>query len=687
MIEYKYDPHQAAVVVEYGRMSDKDQNPRSPDQQFANIDDVIKQKGYPWEVIKRFRDDGVTGRRVLSRPGLRALLEFVENPANKVRYLLIDHEERFGRTKELKILKLRLFNRCDIIVLSAEHGFSDPTTALGELQAHIDEMRATEANRRKSEDVKRGKRDAVLHKHWAGGLPPLGYKLKHHILENPGRQPRIYATLVPDEETRAIPTKMFELADQNGEGYTRLSRLLNADPTIPEMYKPFNRTTVGRLLQNKIYIGHYQHQCHQRAIIADHNLCRKNPESAILQIDDFCEPLISLELFNKVNSDRVARALKVTPKFRKQQCSNTGLARGLSVKYHLSGLIYCAHCLSSMHAECNQYSAASGVSYYGSYKCPRTLAGGCDNRSYPKMKWLNQQITTMLLDHLGLSEGHRDLQKNVEAMLLQVRKLLQELRERSPKVDAKELQAQLAALQKREDGWVQSLADGNLPAPTRERLNQELSTLYEQRAGLEKQLQQQSAEIDSESFLQLDSAQIQRQLKLLPELLAAGNATRTNVELALHIDKITVFKDGTLKVRIFKLGFLGHQHGRLNELGSLLPTSTSSMFAPEGKVARPRRRTLRDIEDLTCPDDLLEKNLFSQDPYRFDHYPEDLFWTHTLQIEKKVPWCEQHAEEVYQEFQHTPNKSALARNYGVSAPTIARAIEVYEEKLNAKKSA
>jgi site-specific DNA recombinase len=687
MIEFRYDPHEKAIVVEYGRMSDKDQNPLSPDQQFTSIDDVLKQKGYPWEVIKRFRDDGITGRRVLSRPGLRSMLQFVENPANKVRYILIDHEERFGRSKELKILKLRLLNRCGIIVLSAEHGFADPTTALGELQAHIDEMRATEGNRRKSEDVKRGKRHAVMLKRWPGGVPPLGYKLKHHVMDLPGRQPLIYATLVPNEDTIGILTKMFELADHTGEGYTRLARLLNADPTIPEMYKPLNRTTVGRILQNKIYVGIYEHQRHQRAIVADRNLCRKNPESAILKVDDFCEPLISLELFNKVNSDRVARTLKCTPKFRKQQSSNSGLARGLSVKYHLSGLIYCAHCQSSMHAECNQYPSANGISYYGAYKCPRTLAGGCDNRSYPKMKWLNQQITTILLDHLGLSEGHRDLQKNVHTMLQQVRQLLQGLREHSPKVDVKELQAQLSSLQKREDGWVKSLADGNLPAPARERLNKELSALYEQRACIEKQLQQQNAEIDSESFLQLDSKQIQRQLKLLPELLAASNATRTNVELALHIDKITVFKDGALKVRIFKLGFLGHQHGRLNELGSLLPNSNSSMFAPGDKVARPRQRTLRDIEDLTSPDDLLEKNLFSQDPHRFDHYPDDLFWNHTIQMEKKVPWCEQHAEEVYQEFQHTPNKSELARKYSVSGPTIARAIEVYEEKMNAEKSA
>ena len=115
MIQSKYDPHEAAVVVEYGRISSDRQNPRSPDQQFANIDSVVAQKEYPWEVIKRFRDDGVTGQRVHSRPGLRELLEFVQNPANKVRFILIDHAERFGRTKELKSLQLRLLSRCGIV--------------------------------------------------------------------------------------------------------------------------------------------------------------------------------------------------------------------------------------------------------------------------------------------------------------------------------------------------------------------------------------------------------------------------------------------------------------------------------------------------------------------------------------------------------------------------------------------
>jgi hypothetical protein len=160
---------------------------------------------------------------------------------------------------------------------------------------------------------------------------------------------------------------------------------------------------------------------------------------------------------------------------------------------------------------------------------------------------------------------------------------------------------------------VQAIADKNLPASFRERIKTEWLELETQKKSLEDQIVKAKTEREAANLLQIDSAQVREKLQQLPEVFSAGNVTRSNVELALYIDKITVAKDGTVKVRIFKPGFLGHQHGDLEYVRSMLPNSSVVMFSLEGKVAQPRRRTLRDIEDLTSPDSQIgEKSFFTR---------------------------------------------------------------------------
>ncbi len=63
MITHKFDPDLPLRYVRYGRMSDEEQNPRSPDQQFDEIDRTKKKHGRDnWIQLKQFRDDGISGR-------------------------------------------------------------------------------------------------------------------------------------------------------------------------------------------------------------------------------------------------------------------------------------------------------------------------------------------------------------------------------------------------------------------------------------------------------------------------------------------------------------------------------------------------------------------------------------------------------------------------------------------------
>ena len=79
MINFKFDPSKNYVYVRYGRMSDPSQNPRSPEQQFDEIDKEIRRGGYPWIHVCDFRDDGVSGRYQRRRGGFTQMINDIND--------------------------------------------------------------------------------------------------------------------------------------------------------------------------------------------------------------------------------------------------------------------------------------------------------------------------------------------------------------------------------------------------------------------------------------------------------------------------------------------------------------------------------------------------------------------------------------------------------------------------------
>ena len=63
MIDTVFNAEAPLRYCRYGRMSDEQQNPRSPDQQFDEIDRTKKRVGREqWFHVKDFRDDAISGR-------------------------------------------------------------------------------------------------------------------------------------------------------------------------------------------------------------------------------------------------------------------------------------------------------------------------------------------------------------------------------------------------------------------------------------------------------------------------------------------------------------------------------------------------------------------------------------------------------------------------------------------------
>ena len=399
MLRRTFDPRKPHRYLRYGRMSDPQQNARSPEQQFDTVDSVVKRLGHPWVHVRDYRDNAVSGRYLKKRTGYQQMLSDIRTGVVQVDLILVDTAERLGRVDELTAIRKDLYNRYGVLVLTSDSLFSDPTSPGGRALTMVETMCATEDGRIKAHNVLRGKRDAARLKQWPGGPSPFGLKLQSILIDRDGRQEVDYCILVPDPETDWIIQKLFALAQQTGWGLSRLAQALNSDSAIPAQFKPFYPDTIKYWLTNPIYYGTLRWENYATGIVDDTRVVEKNVEDDVLFVPDFCEPLVARELFEavvamfKLRSEAHARSRRKGPTGADKQI--TVPAPGLALKHLLTGLVRCGLCDRSMRPMSSGCASKEGKrDLY--YACPGALVGACDNKLYVPEGWLREAVVANL---------------------------------------------------------------------------------------------------------------------------------------------------------------------------------------------------------------------------------------------------------------------------------------------------
>ena len=119
MISHEFDPKKPYRVYTYARMSSDKQNPRSPDQQLIEIQNLIQKLGYPWKIVESFRDDAASGKFVeRNRPGFQRMLTNTRTGVGKVDLILVDTYERLGRNTSVAPIVQELSEVHGVLVLT-----------------------------------------------------------------------------------------------------------------------------------------------------------------------------------------------------------------------------------------------------------------------------------------------------------------------------------------------------------------------------------------------------------------------------------------------------------------------------------------------------------------------------------------------------------------------------------------
>jgi DNA invertase Pin-like site-specific DNA recombinase len=688
-------------------MSSDQQNPRSPEQQGDTIHATLKRCGYPWVHVGDYTDAAISGRYVTKRPDFQRMLRAVRTGTLGIDLILVDTFERFGRADELGDLRRELDHKYGVLVLTADTQFTDPTTVAGKALSAIESIRSTDDTRIKAHTVLRGKRDAARLGHWPGGVAPFGYKLQSVLVERNGRQEVDHCLLVPDPESAWIIQKLFATALSMGWGSSRLTHMINHDPDVPAKFKPFYDQSVNYWMQNPIYYGELLWEKHCTGIVDEARVIQRNADEDMLRVPNFCEALVTREVWNAVQALRSVRSERVR-QARLARRQHTGkqiaaVSAGLALTYLLSGLVRCGHCDRSMvAASTTQFTMKSGlVKRYVRYTCPGYLAGACPNLTRVPEPWLRATIVGLLRQRLFRSFDSRDSpglrscsplqwesqplmanlaqrpaeQLSTDCLAQLVRQVQQELdRQPTDQVDRRPaLEREYRECQARVRGWSQSLAKPDLSDAVRAVVEADLGASVEQQRQLERQLAAHDAQRQRARVL-VDTDMVIDRLTRLDEVLAANDPTRGNLELSLHIEMIRCFHGGRVVVRTSKLGALA---GTGEQVAAPVP-ATANSTAEAGDVikATPRRRARLRVENRDeHGNDLRAAALTAADVNRFAALGQDWFWEDCFQVPSRTCWAEAHASAVTAKKAETGwSLEKLAEFFRKSIPTIRKAL-------------
>lgn len=687
-----YDPKLPYVTATYLRMSDPSQNSRSPDQQRAEIVRTVEALKYPWSIAADFRDDGITGRIMKKRPAFMRMLAEIESGRLKIDLILVDTMERFGRFEALPIIQRQLRVRHGVLIVTADKQFADPTTPGGELVNIFENFRATDANRIKAHDVLRGKRDAILQGHWPGGPVALGLMLESVIDRSRGRQEVSHRILVPNCESDWIIGYLFELAERTAWGTVRLSRDLNDHPDIPGKFKPFLPSTVGFYLDNPIYYGELLWAKHTTDIVDDNRVIERNAPEDVLRVPNFCPAIVPKDRWDAVQAMRQVRRDRCRPKRIDSDKLIAPMTLGLALKYPLSGLVFCGECGLRMTASCCTYESADGTTRrYVHYICNGKTAGTCMNSTRIPEEWLRRtvinRIRDLLFPHGLIAASYRQsLQLHVSdkeatmidsssrepdwliALTRQVQTALEQTI--TGKQDNRPaLESELSAIRDRKQGWSLSLGNPTLPTSLRTTIESDWAAADDrERSILECMAQFERENVDVETLLQ--PAQVLERLDHLAEILGREDPTRANIELSTIIDRIDCFSDGTVRLRLCKLGMFPEARELLAD----------EQLAPAQQQGGPRTRSPLRVPNV-IDDSIRAAADFAADTTRFGSLSDEWFWVYDFTVpDRPKSWAETNAESVFRRRQDSRlSLEKLAVEFRVTKPTIKAAIKAYED--------
>ena len=303
------------IGAAYVRVSDERQDEYSPDSQLKKIREFAAKEGYliPDEYV--FYDDGISGKSVRKRADFNRMIALAKDKDHSFDRIYVWKLSRFARNQEESIVYKNLLRKIGVSVVSVSEPL--PEGPFGSLIERIIEWMdefylinlGTEVSRGMNEKVSRGEPAVPA---------PFGYinGEKTYLPDEEGGSASIVKEIF---QRYADGEKQREIAVSLGQRGIRTRR-----GNMPE-----NRW-IEYILWNPAYIGKIRWTPDGSKVVSKRDYTNEN----IMLIDGNWQPLISMELWDKVQEMLANQKLAYSKYAKRQQ----------PIEYMLKGLVRCSVC-------------------------------------------------------------------------------------------------------------------------------------------------------------------------------------------------------------------------------------------------------------------------------------------------------------------------------------------------------
>ncbi len=335
-------PDLLKIAAAYIRVSDERQDEYSPDSQLKKIREHAARKGYfiPDEYV--FYDDGISGKTVRKRGDFNRMIALAKEKDHPFDIIFVWKFSRFARNQEESLVYKNLLRKKNVAVESVSETIPEGPygTLIERIIEWMDEFYlinlGAEVVRGMTEKASRGEPTCA---------PPIGYYMKDK-------------QYYPDEKYAPVVQEIFERY-ANGEGIRAIVTSFHDRGIKTKNGANIDNRRIDYILHNPCYIGKIRWSPDGTRSVSKRHYDNEN----IMTVDGHHEPIISMELWDKVQS-RLAKVKAEYPKYaRKEQ----------PVDYMLKGIIKCSNCGATL----TYNGVRSGKKRTPSLQCCNYARGSC----------------------------------------------------------------------------------------------------------------------------------------------------------------------------------------------------------------------------------------------------------------------------------------------------------------------
>ena len=347
-----------AIAVAYARYSSDQQEGHSLDTQFSKMDEVATQNGD--EFIKRFKDEGVSGRTA-DRDQFMTMFREIKAGTLKVSKIYVYKFSRFMRDPEESLFFKKRLEALGVTVVSATEQLPE-NGRMASFMERLIELQDKFASDTISEFVLGAMEELARRGYWTGGPPPFGYKL----IEIVNREGHICkgevvkrGDLVPDPEEAEVVRRIFEIAVRTGVGGHRIYKILCDEvgrQVLGRKGGPLGGRGVNAILVKPLYRGEFVYNAHGYKLVYDEeNKSERRMIKRRYRKDASKQVRVPVEEWRIVH-DEVWNAAQQNRRANTRADFGHGPKRA---SYALTGLFKCAVCGNSVGGHWQENSNGS----------------------------------------------------------------------------------------------------------------------------------------------------------------------------------------------------------------------------------------------------------------------------------------------------------------------------------------